>query len=133
MLAKKVITLLALTSGHRIQTLSLRRIENIVSNDGGIEIKILDRIKTSNKNSLEPCLKFPFFFGHPEICVCSADLCYLERTSLIRNNLTNKNNFLFLTFKKPVHTASKQTISRWVKDILKLSGIDTSIFLAHST
>lgn len=132
-LSKKTITLLAIITSQRMQTLSLIRVENIMQNNEGIEIKIPDRIKTTGKNSYQPLLKFPFFKEHPEICVCSAILCYLERTSMHRNTLNNQDNFLFLTFKKPIHTASKQTLSRWVKDTLNKSGIDTSVFSAHST
>ena len=109
MLGKKVLTLLALTSGQRLQTLSLVRVENIITNDIGIEIKIPDRIKNTNKSKFQPCLKFPFFHDHPEICVGSTILCYLEITNSFRNNL---ENFLFLTYKKPIHIASKQTLSR---------------------
>ncbi|VEN52736.1 unnamed protein product, partial [Callosobruchus maculatus] len=34
---------------------------------------------------------------------------------------------------KPFRQATKQTLSRWVKETLRLSGVDTSIFKAHST
>ncbi|KAJ8910995.1 hypothetical protein NQ315_005616 [Exocentrus adspersus] len=40
---------------------------------------------------------------------------------------------LFITFKKPYHNATSQTISRWLKTILKRSGLDTTKFTAHST
>lgn len=40
---------------------------------------------------------------------------------------------LFLTFKRPFKNASANTISWWVKDVLRASGVDISIFSAHST
>lgn len=40
---------------------------------------------------------------------------------------------LFSIMRKPRSKASKDTISNWVKKFLKLSGINTKIFSAHST
>lgn len=38
-----------------------------------------------------------------------------------------------MTTKKPFRKTSTQTLSHWVKDVLKESGIDTLVFSAHST
>ena len=43
----KLITMLALVTGHRMQTFSLIEIENVRTTDTAIEIKISDRIKTT--------------------------------------------------------------------------------------
>jgi hypothetical protein len=40
---------------------------------------------------------------------------------------------LFITYIKPHGRASKDTIARWIKTVLSLSGIDISVFKAHST
>lgn len=45
----------------------------------------------------------------------------------------NNDDKLILTFKKPFKSASSQTIGRWIKQVLSESGIDTSVFSAHST
>lgn len=50
MLSKKIATLLALITAHRVQTLSLINIENIEVTTSKIVIKIPDRIKTSGPN-----------------------------------------------------------------------------------
>ena len=131
-LSKKVVTLLALLSGQRLQSISLIRLENIIEYSDGIRIKITDRTKTNKKNNPEPLLDFPFFFDYPEICIASAVLCYIERTINFQN-VSNNNDFIFLTYKKPIHIASKQTLSRWVKNMLHDNGVDTTIFSSHST
>ncbi|KAJ8914059.1 hypothetical protein NQ315_017580 [Exocentrus adspersus] len=46
-LSKKLVTLLALITAHRAQTLSLTKIENISISDADISIKVPDLIKTS--------------------------------------------------------------------------------------
>ena len=38
----------------------------------------------------------------------------------------------FITHCKPYHPASKDTLARWVKNMLHFSGIDTSHYAAHS-
>ena len=129
MLSKKLITLLALVTGHRIQTLSLIDIRNIIVKVSLIEIKIPERIKTSKPGRSQPVLILPFFKKNPNICPAKTLQCYLKRTENLRKNIT----VLFISFKKPFKKASTQTLSRWVKDVLRESGIDTDIFSAHST
>lgn len=119
-LTKKLVVLMALATGHRIQTLSLINIEYIVvkPNDK-VEIRIVDRIKSTKLNKPHPYLILPFFKDDPEICVASVLLQYLEKTKDLRGSYQS----LFITYKKPHHKASSQTISRWIKNILKESGL----------
>ena len=44
-----------------------------------------------------------------------------------------KGNQLWLSWIKPHEPVGRQTISRWLKQTLKLGGIDTSQFSGHST
>lgn len=125
----KLVTLLALISAHRVQTLSKIKLENIYRFKDRIEIKIVDRIKTSGPYRSQPILIFPYFKEKPELCVASTIVYYIEFTKDIRSNETS----LLLTFKKPHHAATSQTISRWIKEVLRVSGIDISIFKSHST
>nr|CAH7744531.1 unnamed protein product [Callosobruchus chinensis]CAH7758161.1 unnamed protein product [Callosobruchus chinensis]CAH7759503.1 unnamed protein product [Callosobruchus chinensis] len=99
----KLTILLLLSTGQRVQTIANIEVCNIVNSSDGISIKIPKRLKTSGKNKAQPN---------------------------IRNSQTNN---LLITFKKPYKNASSQSISRWVKCMLKLCGIDTDIFTAHST
>lgn len=128
-LTKKVVTILALTTGHRVQTLSLINIKNIKVMNDGIQIYIPDIIKTSKTGSLQPLLHLKTFENRIEICPVTAVKCYINRTKPLRRG-TDK---LLLTWKKPHNCASTQTISRWIKTTLHESGIDVNTFTAHST
>lgn len=128
LLTLKLTTLLALATGQRVQTLSLIELKNIQSSNKGIEIKIPKRIKTSNKNTF---LSLSFYLEDPHVCVATTLLYYMEKTKPMRNLDFCQN--LLMTFKKPYHNATSQTISRWVKKIMFKSGIDTTQFTAHST
>lgn len=126
----KLVTLLILATGQRIQTISLIKCSNILELESGVTIFISDLMKTSGPKREQPCLKLPYFTEEPRLCVASLIKKYLEMTQEFRQ--PNCDKFL-LTYKKPHRPASKQTLSRWVRDILGASGIDTSIFKAHST
>lgn len=127
-LTKKTVTLLALITAHRVQTLSKINIKNIEICPEVINIKIPDILKTSRLNASQPNLNIPFFRQRPEICPADTLLAYIEVTRPLR---TCDN--LFISFKSPHKAVTSQTLSRWIKNTLFESGIDTSIFSAHST
>lgn len=129
-ITKKLITILALYTAQRAQTLSLIKLKNIFKYENEIIIKIPDRIKTTAKNKFQPCLNIPFMPEHEELCPAKILNCYLNITKNLRPKNDDK---LFLTFKKPYHAASTQTISRWIKQTIGEAGVDTNIFSAHST
>ncbi|OXU31271.1 hypothetical protein TSAR_014168 [Trichomalopsis sarcophagae] len=127
-LSKKLITLLALVTAHCMQTFSLIDIDNIKINTNNIEILITDRIKTTKRNSTQPILTLPFY-SNEKICAANTLKFYLEKTRSIRKDLKK----LFISTNKPIKSVTAQTLSRWVKDALMSSGIDTTVFTAHST
>ena len=50
-----------------------------------------------------------------------------ERTSTI--NITQK---IFVTHHEPIREADKETLSRWIKEIMKNAGINLNIFKPHN-
>lgn len=128
-LTKKLVTLLALTTAHRVQTISKINIKNIEFFDNEVQIKIPDLIKTSRVGTPQPVLILPYFRSRPEICPTTTLSAYLDLTQTLRNNEDN----LFLSLKKPHKNVTAQTLSRWIKSTLSLCGIDVSVFTAHST
>lgn len=129
LLTKKLATLVALATGHRIQTLSLIDLRNISITSSAVSIRITDHIKTSGPGKPQPLLTLPFFEDKPMLCPARCVIHYRSRTSPLRGNLSK----LFITFKKPFREASTDSIGRWIKQSLADSGIDTSVFGAHST
>ncbi|KAL0842367.1 hypothetical protein ABMA28_014488 [Loxostege sticticalis] len=127
-LSRKTITLLALTTAHRLQTLTKINIKNINVSSNHISIKIPDFIKTSRAGFKQPILYIPFFNQRPAICPATALLCYINKSAPLR-----KSDLLFVGIKKPHKSVGTQTLSRWVKTTLGECGIDTSVFSAHST
>lgn len=129
-LSKKTITLLALVSAHRVQTFSLIKLSNIIVHNTEIIIKIPDLIKTSRPKALQPLIKLPYFSQRPQICPARCIQTYINKTSTLRSV---NNDYLFISYKKPHSKITAQRLSHWIKDTLSSSGIDTTIFTAHST
>lgn len=130
-LSKKLVALLALSTAQRVQTLSLIRLSGVEVSSAKIVIYINDLIKTSAPNRLAPKLIIPFFCNREQVCPAKTLSAYIEATKVYRSlPLTER---LILTTKKPIHNASTATISRWIRDVLTESGIDTAVFTAHST
>lgn len=128
-LSFKMVTLLALTTGQRMQTFELINIRNIHRVGDVIEIKIPDRVKTSRLNNPQPTLIVPTYRENLNLCVASTLETYIEKTKDLRGLETK----LFISFKKPFKSVSSQTLSRWIKNTLSNSGIDTNVFSAYST
>lgn len=127
--SQKLVVLLALATGQRLQTLSLIKIRDIKEDDTGLKIFVPALIKTSGPNRAQPCLELPFFKENPCLCVATLIKEYLKRTAALR---TEDGSALFISFKKPFGPVSKQTLSRWVKEVLAKAGIDTTFFHPHS-
>ena len=77
------------------------------------------------------CTTFEFisYDNDPRLCLVSYLKEYLDRTA----NMTQDHLKLLVSYQKPHKTISKDTLALWLKQELKLVGIDTSIFGAHST
>lgn len=129
-LSYKLITLLALATGHRLQTFSLIEVQNVIFQETMLKIFITTRIKTSEPGKLQPCLTLPFLDEKPEVWVARTLCAYIEKTIALR---PEPCEYLLITIKSPHRAASTQTISNWIKRCLTLAGINTRIFSSYST
>lgn len=127
-LSEKLVTLMALATAHRVQTLSLIKLSNIKRSKDGFEIRITDLVKTSRPGQYQPLLLISYFKDKPEICVAS----FLERYMALTAPLRNDCDTLFISSRRPFKAATAQTISRWIRAVLKLSGLGDE-YTPHST
>ncbi|KAB0795035.1 hypothetical protein PPYR_11874 [Photinus pyralis] len=128
-LSLKLLMLLLLTTGQRLNAIALIRIENIRESPSGFQIFISDKVKTTRVGKPQPYLQAFYFKDLPALCVGSTLKIFLQRTAPLRKN----KSFLFLSIRRPHGIASKQTLSRWMKMVLQDSGIPTDLFKPHST
>ncbi|OXU20979.1 hypothetical protein TSAR_016214 [Trichomalopsis sarcophagae] len=125
----KTMMLMILSTAHRAQIIAKIRLDNIQVNEDGILIHITDRIKTSAPGRYQLLLSIPFCSQFPKNCVATALKVYLEKSKDLRKDSSK----LFVAIKRPHKDIGAQTISRWVKLILGMIGIDLNKFTAHST
>ncbi|XP_014217272.1 uncharacterized protein LOC106645836 [Copidosoma floridanum] len=128
LLTWKTVMLLALGSAFRVQALTLIKIENIkFSNNNKVEIRIPDLIKTSRPGANQPMASFDVF-QNSNLCVYRTIRLYLQKTAPIRESASQ----LFISYQTPHKAVSKDTVSRWLKAVLREAGIQ-EVFTAHST
>ena len=69
----------------------------------------------------------PLFPPDASLCVASYLKRYIDVTSSKRNNSSSRN-FLFISYIKPHKAVKTSSMSRWLKNVLRLSGRHFSIF-----
>jgi len=74
-------------------------------------------------------LFFATFPGNRELCPVET----LRHCQAITSPLRKESDQLFVAIAKPHKPVAACTIAQWLKEVLKLSGIDVNIFTAHST
>ncbi|CAH3170015.1 unnamed protein product, partial [Porites lobata] len=76
-----------------------------------------------------PELILPAFPADGRVCVYSVLSEYIKCTAPLRGGETR----LFISFVKPYQAVSRDTISRWIKNVMIKAGIDVEVFKPHST
>ena len=90
--------------------------------------KITKLLKTTKPNKHFGVLKFMTYSPDKSLCVVSCIDEHLKQTMSLRSGCKS----LLISYIKLHCAVSTNTISRWLKEVLKLSGIDSSSFKAHS-
>ena len=101
--------------------------------DGGY---IFWLIKPSKRTSIEKPfhdVEIARFPASRNLCPVCALEEYIDRTRLCRGKVRSTMSQLLLSRSKPYHPGVSSTILRWLKEIMSLADIDTSLFKAHST
>jgi hypothetical protein len=129
-LTLKLIVLILLITGQRLQTIACLDIQHMKKGPTSFEFAIkLSELKQGRANYEPLSLALRKYDTNKKLCVFHYLSVYLQRTALLRKD----NTRLILTTKKPFRPASKNSISRWVKQVLHLAGVDTTVFSAGST
>ena len=134
-LTLKTVSLVALTCSDRSQALQALRVDRVSSTPQGLEFVIFDVLKTTRRGRPARVVKC-VSWDAPELDVALYVTNYINRTFKFRLRAYNKGlgkpTQLFLSFKTGMPVA-RATLARWVKEVMRLAGIDTSVFLPGST
>ena len=138
-LTLKSVSLLALTSSDRAQTLHLLDIEKVHISPQGLEFEVPALLKTRRgapRKGLPPKVVKCVSWDAPELNVAEYIDMYMRKTLKFRIKAVRLGNEkptqLFLSHRtgKPVQRA---TVSRWLRQVMSLSGIDITTFKPGST
>lgn len=130
-LSLKLTMLLVLLSGQRSQTIHALDISNMKLSENKCIFYISKLLKHSRIGTHQQPLQYIAFPKNPALCVIACIKEYMERTKTIRE--TNKESKLLVSYQKPFKAISKDTVTRWIKTVLGLAGIDLDVFTPHST
>ena len=129
-LTYKLVMLLALTSASRACTIHCLDIRFMAKYTHFVQFRF-DRLHKGWKNNKgSPIVKYFEYNADKDLCVVSTLQVYLDKSQKWRN--TNQTQLL-LSHINPHKEVTSCTISRWIKDVIKLAGINTDIFKGHSS
>ena len=128
-LTYKLVMLVALVSAQRGQTIHLLNIHNMTISDSFFSFTIPELTKTSKPGDSAKVIKLMVFTPDTRLCVYDCLNEYIKRTDTLRSD----DGQLFVSYVKPYKKVSRETIRRWLKHVMLLSGIDINLFKPHST
>ena len=131
-LSIKTVILLLLVSGQRGQTAWVLKTKDIEKRGDSYICRITDPLKTSSsKHHKGELLLKPYI--HKNLCVVHYLTKYLERTKPLRGKKGEGGGKLFIITRHPYREVSRDTIGKWTREGLALSGINMEMFTPHST
>jgi hypothetical protein len=128
-LTLKTVMLLAILSGQCCQTLHALSITSMERQENKYIFYVNQLLKTSKPGKHWGHQEFTAYPSDPRLCIVSCLNQYLKKSKSIRNNSVQ----LLLSYQKPHHSVSCDTIARWLKSVMKEAGINTDIYSVHST
>ena len=128
-LTLKTIMLVALVTAQRGQSLHMLDIEFMTERPDRFEFTLLEHVKQSRPGYEALSIMLKAYLADQKLRVFSHMKEYLTRTSPLRGSVTG----VFITLVKPYKHVSRDTISRWIRSVMKDAGVDVIQFKPHST
>ena len=128
-LSFKLVVLLAITSGQRCQTLPNLDISSMKKTEKYYLYQFKNHMKQNRPGHIVTSFYVPKYCEQ-ELCTYRTLENYPERTLPVR---AVEHIALLLSYVKPFSPVGSSTVGRWIKNLLERSGVDTSVFKAHST
>ena len=129
LLSYKLAMLLALTQASRSQSISLITLDGMKKDEQSFTMYYSGLLKQCRKGRKNPILTLKKYTPDRRLCVFHTLIEYLSRTRAIRGD----EKRLFISYIKPFKAVASTTVSRWIKGVMKLSGIDIDVYKSHST
>lgn len=128
LLTYKLSMLVALTQACRSHSMSLLTLEGVKKDTDSYICIYCDLLKQCRKGKRNPVAVFKKYTLDSRICVFTVLEEYIKRTESLRG----LENRLFISYIKPYKYVTSSTISRWLRNVMQLSGINIEKFKSHS-
>lgn len=128
-LTYKALMLILLVSSQRGQSIHLLDLQHVTMEEDNYSFDLAEHIKTSTPRSPHTKIDISVYEPDSTICPLACLKAYINKTKNLRNSETQ----LFISYVRPHKPVSRDTVSRWTKETLRICGIDTNVFTAHST
>ncbi len=130
LLTYKTIVLILLVTGQRPQIIPNLSVEKMDIGGSSYKFQLSHtQVKQGRQNYKVEPLVLKKYAPNKHLCVYHYLSAYLERTITIRGKVKS----VFLTTRRPFVTPSTDTVGRWVKKVLRHSGVNTHTYGAGST
>ena len=131
-LSWKLAMLFSLTCSERVSALTKLDLRHCHILPEGVEFMLSSPRKRGKADQL-PKAFFARFPSNSKLCPMETLRCYLKATRTIRPTLpSSKPDPLFISYVKPHKPISAPFLARWLRSLLKASGVNSDIFKAHS-
>lgn len=128
-LTLKLCIMLALLGAARTQLLKAFRTDKIDISDSHVQLRVDDLMKTDRPGRVGHELVLKAYPVDRRLCIVTTIRRYLELTKNLRSN---SNKQLLISINEPHGPVSKDTIAKWIRQMLALAGLDVNIYKAHS-
>ena len=123
-LSMKTVMLILIVTGQRAQIVNALHIEKMKLSNSSVTFFLENKDLKQGRQGYKPRPLYLRAYPDKRLCVVHYIGHYLKRT--LKNRAKTKQ--LFLTTVKPVKPVSRDTVSRWIKDILQEAGIDVGVY-----
>ena len=128
----KLVGLLALTAPDRASGLAARDPRFRYFHREGVQFKLPELTKTARQGQDPKSCFHASFPENEHLCVCKCLQEYEARTLQWRPQDPSKPNKLLLSHINPHKSVSPATLATWLKELMQLAGVDTTVFKGHS-
>jgi integrase len=128
MLTHKTAMLLALATVSRGSELKMMDIKFMAESETKLVFHYSQPPKHFRKKGVSP-KPLEIMTSGMSLCPVNTTKNYILRTAILRG----ENTGLFIATVKPYRPVTRATIGRWLKEILKSSGVNVETFKGHST
>ena len=131
-LSWKLAMLFSLTCPERVSALTKLDLRHCHILPEGVEFMLPSPRKRGKADQL-PKAFFARFPSNSKLCPVETLRCYLKATRTIRPAIpSSKPDPLFISYVKPHKPVTAPSLARWLRSLLKASGVNSDVFKAHS-